>query len=122
MAVTAQTTSGFVDPYSYNYSQAYNTARGYGANNQAGKYGFTGETGLPGFLGKLFGYDADQKKAEANRQAEIAYERQSIDSARAWSEYMDSTQYQRKVADLKKQVLTHGWQFKMVLVVLVRLR
>lgn len=102
MASSAQTTSGFVDPYAYNYSEAYNTARGYGPNNQAGRYGWSGDTGFPGLLGKLFGYDPEQKKAEANRQAEIAYERQSIDSARAWSEYMDSTQYQRRVADLKK--------------------
>lgn len=103
MATSAQTTSGFVDPYSYNYTQSYNTARGYGSSNPAGRMGVTGEVGIPGFFSKLFaGYDAEQKKAEANRQAEIEYERQSIDSARAWSEYMDSTQYQRRVADLKK--------------------
>lgn len=106
MASSAQTSSGFVDPYAYNYGESYNSARGYVKDGQTvnygGKYGYTGEVGLPGMFTKIFGYDADQKKAEATRQAEIDYERQSIDSARAWSEYMDSTQYQRRVEDLKK--------------------
>lgn len=103
MASSAVQTNGFVDPYEFNYKSYYDQVRGYNTqDNPAMSYGFTGETGLPGLLGKLFGYDSDQQKAMANRQAEQEYERQSIQSARAWSEYMDNTQYQRRVADLKK--------------------
>lgn len=98
MASSALQTQGFVDPYSFNYSDYYNSARGF---DSAQSSGWTGETGAPGWLAKFFGFDSGQKKQEAQRQAEIEYERQSINSARAWSEYMDNTQYQRRVKDLE---------------------
>ena len=99
MAVTAQQ-SGFVDPYNYNYQESYQ--RGMDAAQQAG---VTGETGLPGFLQKLFGVDVDQQKQFREQRAQQEYERASIDSARAWSEYMDNTQipYIRSLALYQNQ-------------------
>ena len=62
---------------------------------------YDGLVGIPGFFKKLFGYDVEAERNARVAAANQEYERQSIDSARAWSEYMDNTTYQRRVKDLE---------------------
>lgn len=93
--------SGFVDPYSYD-DQAYRNA--YNPSAKGGLYGDTfktNNTGIVSWFKRLFGTDTKADQAMRTARANQEYERQSINSARAWSEYMDSTQIQRRVADLK---------------------
>lgn len=80
--------TGFVDPFQ-------NPGSVYGS-------GWTFSKGLPGAFSELIGLDQQHRVEEAKLQNDRAYERASINSARAWDEYMDSTQYQRRVHDLEK--------------------
>lgn len=92
---------GFVDPYAYNFDESINQAwHDQGLGDLGAMY--DGTSGLPGIFRKLFGENTDMKQQLAQMKANQQYERASINSARAWSEYMDNTQYQRRVADLKK--------------------
>lgn len=83
---------GFTDNFSSNYTpgKLYNAYDSY-----------YGDSGLPGGWMKLFGQDMSEVRAYDKTLDDRAYERASIDSARAWSEYMDNTQIQRRVADIK---------------------
>lgn len=96
MASSAQTSNGFVDPY--NYEGLPLSTAGMAASEDP--Y-FKGETGLPGFFRKLFGDDVDARREARATAYNQAYERASIESARAWSEYMDNTAVQRRVKDIE---------------------
>ena len=78
---------GFVDPY--NYVSSYDPGTYYG------------DSGLPGAYMKFMGQDMGELREYDKLKDDRAYERASIQSARAWSEYMDNTQYQRRVKDLE---------------------
>lgn len=105
MATSAQTTNGFVDPYSYTFGsgmdltgrEQYGDMYNYNYDSRGGN----NEVGIPGFFRKLFGEDVDELKYQRHLAEQQAYERASIDSARAWSEYMDNTAVQRRVKDLE---------------------
>ena len=89
MASSAQQTNGFVDPFdSYNPTQYYDNA-------------YYGDSGIPGTWMKIFGQDMSEVRSQDKYLQDQAYERASINSARAWDEYMDSTQIQRRVKDLE---------------------
>lgn len=91
MGATAQQTNGFVDPYSFEYNP---DTYGYDVPG-LGKGGFIDN------LGKLFGIDRSTKYEQELTRQDQAYERASIESARAWSEYMDNTAIQRRVKDIE---------------------
>lgn len=56
---------------------------------------------LAGKFGDWFGEGNSARAAQAKTAADRAYEQQATQSARAWDEYMQSTQYQRMVKDLE---------------------
>lgn len=91
MAATAQQSSGFVDPYNYEMPVGSDNYSIPGLQHG----GFMSKFGQ--FLG-LGSEDVYERRMAAENQA---YERASIDSARAWSEYMDNTQVQRRVKDIQ---------------------
>lgn len=91
MAATAQ--QGFVDPYNYEFNSP-STAVGYNIPG-LGKGGFIDR------IGSMLGIDRETQYEAAKVRENQAYERASIDSARAWSEYMDNTQIQRRVKDIE---------------------
>lgn len=105
MAVSALQASNsvpaFEDPYSYSLDTSIQNAY---KSQGLGDFGaaYDGTSGLPGIFRKLFGEDVDTKKSLAQKVSDQEYERASINSARAWSKYMDDTQFQRRVEDLKK--------------------
>lgn len=83
----------FEDPYNFQ-------AEGEQKNSDTRQFGLD-SSGFIGRIGDLLGLGVS-KQEEANLlRDDREYERQSINSARAWSEYMDNTQYQRRVADLE---------------------
>lgn len=90
MASSAIQTDGFVDPY-----EAYNPESIYNAN------AYYGDSGVPGWWMKLMGQDMSKVREYDKTLQNQAYERASINSARAWDEYMDSTQVQRRVKDIE---------------------
>ena len=90
MSETAQQIPDFNDPY--NFSDTYDTF---------GQFGM-GSGGFLEKIGDLLGLGISEKKERWKLQDDRDYERASINSARAWSKYMDDTQYQRRVEDLKK--------------------
>ena len=97
MAATAQQ---FVDSYNYSYP-GIDTSKGT-ANQSSGSMASNwGTTGLPGWIMKLAGFDQEKKYNELMTARDQEYERASIESARAWSEYMDNTQIQRRVKDIE---------------------
>lgn len=79
--------SGFVDPFDYSYQPTPKEFTN--IDSGAGKFGQ--------FLGLVDRNDYDRWLAEQERN----YERASVNSARAWDEYIDSTKYQRAVKDLQ---------------------
>lgn len=91
MASSAQQTNGFVDPYASEYQPGaiYNGQDYYG------------DSGLPNFWMKMIGQDMSALRDYQKNLDDKAYERASINSARAWSKYMDDTQIQRRVDDIK---------------------
>lgn len=90
MASSAQQ---FVDPYNFSDTGAQRNA-------DVAQYGLN-SSGYLGRIGDLFGLGVSQAEERNLLRDDREYERQSINSARAWSEYMDNTQYQRRVADLE---------------------
>lgn len=93
-----QNVPAFQDPYQApDLQQAYNPGSG-GLYKEWNK---TGNTGIPGFFRRMFGFDTKADQAIRTAQMNQAYERASIESARAWSEYMDNTQVQRRVKDIE---------------------
>ena len=102
MAGTAQQTSGFVDPYNYS---GVTDVTGYDASlsfpNQRNMGKYWGSAGAPSKLMQLFGFDTDRALQDYYTQKNQEYERASIESARAWAEYMDNTQVQRRVKDIE---------------------
>lgn len=85
MASSAQ--QGFTDPY--DFQPTYNPDTYYG------------DSGLPGAWMSFIGQDMSKLREAAIVNDNRAYERASINSARAWSEYMDNTQVQRRVKDIE---------------------
>lgn len=98
MSSSAQ--QGFVDPYNYSYPGIDSSAGM--ANANEGLYKNWGSSGFPGIVARFMGFDTDRYYQELDTARNQEYERQSINSARAWSEYMDNTQVQRRVEDIKK--------------------
>lgn len=98
MAATAQ--QGFVDPYSYSYP-GVDTSQGTAHQSSGSMASNWGTSGIPGWLMNLAGFDQDKKYNELMTARDQQYERASIESARAWSEYMDNTQIQRRVKDIE---------------------
>lgn len=96
MPSSAQTSNGFVDPYNYEGLPLDTSGMAASENPY-----FKGETGVPGFIRKMFGDDVDARREARSTALNQAYERASIESARAWSEYMDNTQVQRRVKDIE---------------------
>lgn len=81
----------FVDPYQYNLNDYYQ----YGPAP-------TSDVGIAGWFRRNFGgVDTEAARQRRDTAANQAYERASIDSARAWSEYMDNTATQRRVKDIE---------------------
>lgn len=93
MASTAQQNSGFVDNFDYvnNYGQWSRDMNSLGL----GKGGFVSK------IDQFFGFGSENEHVQRQLEDDRAYERASINSARAWDEYMDSTQIQRRVKDLE---------------------
>ena len=87
--MSSSAVQGFEDPY--NYTDQYDTL---------GQYGI-GQGGFLNFIGDKLGLGISEQKERNKLADDRAYERASINSARAWSKYLDDTQYQRRVADLK---------------------
>lgn len=80
---------GFEDPY--NFQDPYEVR---------GQFGM-GDGGFLSRIGDFLGLGVSESKERAKLASDRAYERASIDSARAWSEYMDNTAVQRRVEDIK---------------------
>lgn len=99
MASSAQQTNGFVDPFNFEFPG--DTSKG-ALITDNDFFGHWGTSGIPGGLAKLLGFDVDKAYNEKMTKLNQEYERQSINSARAWSEYMDNTKVQRNVEDIKK--------------------
>lgn len=97
MGATAQ--QGFVDPYNYSYP-GVDTGEGISKDTNLMARNW-GSTGIPGAIARLAGFDPDKSYQELMTARNQEYERASIDSARAWSEYMDNTQVQRRVKDIE---------------------
>lgn len=91
MASSANQTNGFVDPYNYEFNP---NMYGYDIPG-LGKDGFLDQ------IAKFFGIDREPSYQNELTRQNQEYERQSIESARAWSEYMDNTQIQRRVKDIE---------------------
>lgn len=93
MASSAVQSQGFVDPYASEYTPGaiYNPAN---SENYM-------DSGIPGFVQRVMGVDPSHKRDYDKTMDDRAYERASISSARAWDEYMDSTQIQRRVKDIE---------------------
>lgn len=89
MASSAQQ-SGFVDNFNYTPGEIYDANAYYG------------DSGLPNAWMKLWGQDMSHLRDYQKSLDDKAYERASIESARAWSEYMDNTQIQRRVKDIQE--------------------
>lgn len=91
MASSAEQTNGFVDPYASEYipGQHYDYSAYYG------------DSGIPNWWMKMWGHDMSHQRDWDKTMEDRAYERASISSARAWDEYMDSTQVQRRVKDIE---------------------
>lgn len=83
----------FEDPYNFQ-------AEGEETNEMLRQYGLD-SSGLIGRIGDLMGLGVAKREEARLLADDRAYERQSINSARAWSEYMDNTQFQRRAADLE---------------------
>ena len=77
----------FVDPYDY---QPQETPKE-----------FTNIDSIWGKIGQGLGFVDRNEYDRWLAEQERSYERAAVNSARAWDEYMDSTKYQRAVADLK---------------------
>lgn len=89
----ASSATQFVDTYNFQDTGAQNNA-------EMAQFGMN-SSGLLGRIGDFLGLGVSQKEERNLLRDDREYERQSINSARAWSEYMDNTQYQRRVADLE---------------------
>lgn len=87
-----QSVSGFVDPYNYT-SQYQEYLKDMPEGLRPG--GFLSK------IGQFFGLGTEDRANEMKLADDRAYERASIDSARAWSEYLDNTQVQRRVKDIE---------------------
>lgn len=90
MSDTALQLGQFQDPYTYENLHGEIPKEYSDIDSIWGKIG----TGL-GFVDRA-GYEEWQKQRDRD------YERASINSARAWEEYLDSTKFQRVRADLEK--------------------
>lgn len=91
MGTSAQ--QGFNDPYEFNASGAE-------ANQILSNIGMDSN----GFISKIMdfmGFGASNEREQRLLEDDRAYERASISSARAWDEYLDSTQVQRRVKDIE---------------------
>lgn len=86
---------GFVDPYAEEYTSY---AEDYAQN--ANQYGL-GNRGFISNIGQALGFGSNDNYDRALVEDNRNYERASISSARAWSEYMDNTAVQRRVEDIK---------------------
>lgn len=88
---------GFTDPYAAEYSANLNGLDlGYRDGYAVAANGFLSN------LGQAIGLGTNESYRRQLIDDNRAYERASISSARAWSEYMDNTAVQRRVADIKK--------------------
>lgn len=87
---------GFSDPF---VSEYINGASQYVDN--VSQYGMA-PGGMLFNLGNAIGLGNNAQYQEALLSDDRNYERASISSARAWSEYMDNTAVQRRVEDIKK--------------------
>ena len=95
MSSSAVQTQGFVDPFTEDYIKY---AEDYASN--ANQYGL-GAHGFLSNLGQSLGLGTNDNYDRALVEDNRNYERASISSARAWSEYMDATATQRRVKDLE---------------------
>ena len=89
---TAQTI-GFSDPYNFD--------PGTYQDNFSAENGYMNTTGPTAWFHRFFGRDVNAERDYGLAQIDREYERASIESARAWSEYMDNTQTQRRVKDIE---------------------
>lgn len=91
---------GFVDPYNF---QPYSGQVGMSADTKQGDGTVLTGSSVWEKIGTWLGLEPDHK-AEYERmlaQEDREYERQSVNSARAWDEYMDSTKIQRLTKDIE---------------------
>lgn len=99
----------FVDPYDFQQYDGYWGNLGYGlmhpeiegAEGYGDQYVSRGESFGERLTDKLGLTDYKGRYEEWKAQRDRAYERASINSARAWELYLDNTKHQREVADLK---------------------
>lgn len=90
MGTTAQQ---FNDPYDFvSEAEQYRSTMS--------DYGFA-PGGFMSNLAQFLGFGTESAYKNLKEQDARNYERASIDSARAWSEYMDNTAVQRRVEDIK---------------------
>ena len=104
--MTAQTLGNFSDPYSFDLANQtpWNASEGaYFTNSQGQKTNHLqwGTKGIPGLVMNMLGFDTENMRERENLRNDQLYERANIESARAWSEYMDSTATQRRVKDIE---------------------
>lgn len=91
---------GFVDPYNF---QPYSGPVGMSSSTKSGDGTVLTGSSLWEKIATGLGLESDHK-AQYERmlaQEDREYERQSVNSARAWDEYMDSTKVQRLVKDIE---------------------
>lgn len=93
MASSAVQTGGFVDPYAF-------TAK---APQLAGQPWLNQPNSISANVGEFLGTsNVNLRYKQAQTDDNRAYERESINSARAWEKYLQDTQVQRSVEDIKK--------------------